>query len=164
MTRIGVSGHRSYRDEAAVASMTESVLDRVLANDAAPVVLSNLATGADQLVAELVLNRDGARLDVVLPLPVDDYGDDFGSALSRHQFDALLERASTVTVIEQIPGESREAAYERAGQAIVDTCDVLVALWDGAPARGRGGTAEMVQYAIDHDVMVEVVLVERDPA
>ena len=164
MTRIGVSGHRSYNDEATVTSMTDSVLERVLADDAAPTVVSNLAAGADQLVAELVLNRIGAILEVVLPLPVDDYGDDFTTPDSLRHFTDLLVKASSVTVIDQIPGESRESAYARAGQAIVDACDVLVALWDGQPARGQGGTAEMVQYALDQDVMVEVVLVERDPA
>ena len=33
------------------------------------------------------------------------------------------------------------------GQYVVDHCDVLIAVWDGQPARGRGGTAEIVQYA-----------------
>src|SRR5439155_12740709 len=28
-----------------------------------------------------------------------------------------------------------------------DRCDVLIALWDGQPARGRGGTAEVVALA-----------------
>ncbi len=162
MTRIGVSGHRHYDDEAAVASMTDGVLRRVLDGDDTPSILSSLASGADQLVAELVLERPGSVLDVVLPLPLDDYATDFDTVAARRRFDDLLLRASSVTVIEQVPGESRESAYARAGFAIVDACDVLVALWDGRPARGEGGTAEVVQYAIGRDVMVEVVLVERD--
>ncbi|MCU1397639.1 MAG: hypothetical protein JWN62_748 [Acidimicrobiales bacterium] len=163
MTRVGVSGHRSYNDAEVVAAMTDTVLERVLRGQATPTVVSNLAEGADQLVAELVLNRPGAVLEVVLPLPIDDYDNDFVSSDTRRRFDALLAKASSVIVIDQVHGEARESAYERAGHAIVDSCDVLVALWDGLPARGRGGTAEMVQYAIDHDVIVEVVLVERDP-
>ncbi|MCU1366527.1 MAG: hypothetical protein JWL72_4561 [Ilumatobacteraceae bacterium] len=163
MTRIGVSGHRSYNNPEVVAAMTDAVLERVLQGHTAPTVISNLAEGADQLVAELVLNRPGAALEVVLPLPIDDYDNDFVSTDTRRHFDALLARASSVMVIDQIRGEARESAYERAGHAIVDACDVLVALWDGLPARGRGGTAEMVQYAIDHGVIVEVVVVERDP-
>ena len=31
--------------------------------------------------------------------------------------------------------------------ATVDGSDVLIAVWDGEPARGRGGTAEVVAYA-----------------
>ncbi|PMX86640.1 hypothetical protein C1X43_34300, partial [Pseudomonas sp. GW460-C3] len=38
-------------------------------------------------------------------------------------------------------------AYLDCGIETVNACDVLVALWDGEPARGRGGTAEIVTYA-----------------
>lgn len=161
MTRIGVSGHRSYCDPAVVTQMTADVIARVLGADPTPGIVSNLADGADRLVAELVLDRPGARLEVVLPLPLGDYTADFTTTESLRRFTDLLRRASSVTVVDQIPGEVREAAYERAGRTIVDSCDVLVALWDGAPARGRGGTAEIVQYALDRDVLVEVIRVER---
>jgi hypothetical protein len=30
---------------------------------------------------------------------------------------------------------------------VADQCDALVAVWDGQPARGRGGTADIVAYA-----------------
>ena len=43
--------------------------------------------------------------------------------------------------------EDRQAGYERSGQYIADQCDALIAIWDGLPARGRGGTAEIVAYA-----------------
>ena len=32
---------------------------------------------------------------------------------------------------------------------MVDRCDVLIAVWDGEPARGPGGTAEIVAYALE---------------
>jgi len=37
------------------------------------------------------------------------------------------------------------------GQYVVDHCDVLIAVWDGQPSRGRGGTAEIVQYALEQN-------------
>jgi hypothetical protein len=40
-------------------------------------------------------------------------------------------------------------AYRRVGHYVVDHCDLLIAIWDGQPARGRGGTADIVQYALD---------------
>ena len=164
MTRIGVSGHRQLRDEHVVTEMTQAVLNRVLEHAAEVVVVSSIAEGADRLVAELVLARAGATLEIILPLPADDFVDDFESEASRREFWDLLERASIVTVVEQVPDEERAAAYERAGHAVVDTCDVVVALWDGRPSRGRGSTADVIQYALDHDVLVEVVLVERGDA
>jgi hypothetical protein len=163
MTRIGVSGHRRYLHPEDVRTMTAGVLDRIIGHDAAPTVLSNLAEGADRLVAELVLTRPGARLEVVLPLAAEAYIDDFDSDVSRRRFTDLMDRATSVVVVDQLVGEARDIAYERAGHAIVDASDVLVALWDGRPARGRGGTAEIVQYALDHDVLVEMILVERAP-
>jgi len=164
VTRIGVSGHRQLRDERMVTQMTETVLDRVLEHATEIVIVSSVAEGADRLVADLVLARPGATLEIVLPLPADDFLDDFESERSCGEFWDLLERAASVTVVEQVPGEDRTAAYERAGHAVVDTCDVLIALWDGRPSRGKGSTADMIQYALERDVLVEVVLVDREPA
>ena len=33
------------------------------------------------------------------------------------------------------------------GKYIVDECDVMLAVWDGERAHGRGGTADVVEYA-----------------
>ena len=59
----------------------------------------------------------------------------------------LLSRATSIRYLP--PTETRAEAYEQVGRYIVDQCDVLIALWDGKPAAGRGGTAEIVQYARD---------------
>ena len=34
------------------------------------------------------------------------------------------------------------------GRATVAHCDILIAVWDGLPPRGRGGTGEVVQLAL----------------
>jgi hypothetical protein len=59
------------------------------------------------------------------------------------------------------PQPTREAAYEQAGRRVVEASDVLLALWDGAPSRGQGGTAEIVEHARERGVRVEVVRVRR---
>lgn len=158
---IGVTGHRRYDDPEQVAASVASVLDRLLADGAPPTVVTSLAEGADRLVAEMVLDR-GGTVDVILPLPADDYEQDFAAPESRAQFADLLGRATTISVVEVDTADSgRERAYELAGRAMVERSDVLIALWDGAPPRGRGGTAEIIQYALDHGVPVEIVLVDR---
>ena len=96
-----------------------------------------------------------------MPLELEDYRRDFNPAeLAR--FQALLNQADAITF--PAPAEKpqrgkapagaaaaalddRQAAYERTGIFIVDHCDALVAIWDGLPARGRGGTAEIIAYA-----------------
>ena len=35
--------------------------------------------------------------------------------------------------------------------------DLLIAVWDGLPARGLGGTADVVAYARDHGIPVSVI-------
>jgi hypothetical protein len=78
-------------------------------------------------------------------LPPGEYERDFETAESRAEFASLLARASDVIVLPE--RENRTAAYEAAGDALVERCDTLIALWDGEPARGRGGTAHVVTRA-----------------
>jgi hypothetical protein len=173
MARIGVTGHRHYRHSDANAAALAAVLDRIAPEGSAPVVISSLAEGADREVASAILARPGATLEVVLPLPADEFAADFASDASRREFGSLIARAASVDIIDVVDvvdvvdhpagRDDREAAYERAGHEVVRRCDVLVAIWDGAPSRGRGGTADVIQHALDHDVLVEVVLVDRDP-
>jgi hypothetical protein len=157
-----------------VSSLVDAALDRVLAGvseieDESGFVpltcVSSLAEGADRLVAQRVLERPGAGLIVVLPLPAEDYATDFGSPESLQEFNDLLTAADEVVVAPSDPADpSREAAYERAGLAMLDRSDVLLALWDGQPARGRGGTAHIVEEAHERGLVVDVITVERAPA
>jgi len=148
--RVGITGHRSVgKDDTTVIDAVRRALDliderRRTGTDATPVdltVVSALAEGADRLVAWHAMLR-GASLEVVLPLPRDDYLADFISEESKDEFRALLEHAAAVT--ELAAARKREEAYERAGRAVVDRSDIIVALWDGRAAQGRGGTAEIV--------------------
>ena len=161
---MGVSGHRLLADPAQVATDVDAVLDDLAtAHPAASfVAVSSLAEGADRIVAERILARPDGALEVFLPLPGDDYAIDFDGAASRQMFNDLLVAADRVTVIPHDPADaSREAAYARAGTAVVEASDVLLALWDGLGARGRGGTAEVVAEARDLGIDVRVITVER---
>jgi hypothetical protein len=104
-------------------------------------VVSALAEGADRLVAKKVLTNKDARLEVALPLPEEEYLEDFKDEASKEEFLCLLGQASE-TPWQALDGLDREVAYERAGRYVVDRCDALIALWDGKKSRGRGGTAE----------------------
>ncbi len=59
----------------------------------------------------------------------------------------LKPLAPSATGAGAVPEEERKRAYERVGRHVADHCDVLIAVWDGRPSRGRGGTAEIVEYA-----------------
>jgi hypothetical protein len=117
--------------------------------------VSSLADGADRLLAEAVLATEGGSLEVPLPFEVGDYRSDFSTVESLNQFDSLLARAAVVVVAPQ--QEMRDEAYQRVGEYVVDRCDVLIAVWDGEGSRGRGGTADVVAYALRKRVPVLIV-------
>jgi hypothetical protein len=158
--RVGVTGHRHLADERTVQRLCIEAIRDLDADVESIEILSSLAEGADRLVAELVPDH-AARLVAILPLEPDDYRDDFATAPSRQRFDTLLAGASSVEITGPDVEGTRESAYERAGLAIVDQCEVLLALWDGEPSRGRGGTAQIVEAARDRGRVVIHIPVER---
>lgn len=161
---MGVTGHRDLARPEDVAAAVDAVLDALAGEERRTLVaVSALAEGADRLVARRVLARPGGRLIALLPLAPADYVADFADVASVEEFTELLAAADEYEVIEGAPSDdwTREAAYERAGHAMLDRCDVLLALWDGEKGRGRGGTAEMVFEAELIGRRCEVIAVER---
>ncbi len=156
--RVGVTGHRRLADAGVVADAVERELD-ALDSERGIELWSALAEGADRLVAERVLSRSGASLVVVLPLVADDYSSDFPDTID--EFDLLLGQAARIVVCGPDAEGTRESAYERAGLMIVESCEVLIALWDGGPSGGRGGTAEIVDAARRAGLVTIVIPVER---
>ena len=159
---IGVTGHRTLGDIERLAEEIELVLARIRAMapsaPATPVrlgIVSPLAEGADRLVARAVLRDQEAALEAALPLPPDEYAKDFETEASRQEFSSLLDRARLVTIMP--PAGTREEAYAQVGHYVVDRCDVLVALWDGLPPRGVGGTADTVAHARERGVPLFLV-------
>jgi hypothetical protein len=156
--RIGITGHRDVTTDhpglsTEIANAIEYIIerlatdpDRVRSGEIALTAVSALAEGADRLVANEILKHKGSRLEIVLPLPPEDYRHDFGSPESVREFDELRKKHGSTTDTVQTAGP-RDEAYELAGRAVVDRSDVMIVVWDGEPARGRGGTAEIYTYA-----------------
>lgn len=147
MKRIGVTGHRFLSEIEKIHAGVEEVLGRIETKFSGEplTIISALAEGADRIVARYVLERPGSRLMVPLPLPASEYLNDFKSNESREEFLRLLERADSVQEMPETP--TREQAYEAAGDFVLDNSDVLIAIWDGKHAQGRGGTGDIVSRA-----------------
>lgn len=109
--------------------------------------VSPLADGADQIGAHIALEL-GYGLHAVLPFSRDRYRGELCDDEARTRFDSLIERSQCVL---ELPGESSHPleSYVMAGRATVAHSDLLIAVWDGLPPRGRGGTAEIVRLAHD---------------
>jgi hypothetical protein len=129
----------------------------------APLVLrfvSPLADGADQIAAEVALEL-GWQLQAVLPFTREHYRGSLANHGARERFDELLDRAHCTL---ELPGDEERAleSYVMTGRATVAHCDILIAIWDGLPPRGRGGTGEVVQLALTRGTAI--VHLAPDPA
>lgn len=147
MVCIGVTGHRDLDNVEQIASSVDEVL-REIRNaypDESLTIISPLAEGADRLVVWRAMESNDVRLVVPLPLEISEYMLDFFRISSKAEFVTLLEQASKV--IELPTEETREASYLAAGLYVLDHSDVLIAVWDGQPAGGPGGTGQIVAEA-----------------
>jgi hypothetical protein len=144
---LGISGHLWVNESHELLDAIDQVFEkiqRVYAYDCLK-VLSPLAEGADRIVARRALSLPDTMLVAILPFPMKEYLEDFSSAESVQEFRELLHRADYV--VELAGRKDREEAYIALGRKLLDQSDILIAIWDGNPANGRGGTAEIVQAA-----------------
>jgi hypothetical protein len=147
---VAIVGHRADRieDPAKVKERLGEILAFVIAQLESPGglrLVSALAEGADRIAASAALEA-GISLEAVLPFPSSEYAEDFVEAGPREEFYALLARSDSVLVMDG-PATARDKAYDAAGRALLDNCDLLLAVWDGQPGRGRGGTREVIAEA-----------------
>ncbi len=161
---VGITGHRREalngggerirrRIDAVLLDIAAAV-DRVAAGHAASFapgkprlqLISPLAAGAD-LIAAQAAHEHGIGVIALLPFARDEYLEDFEHHEDRAAFLHSLDRASRIL---ELPGQRARAlnAYVMAGRATVAHSDILIAVWDGKPARGRGGTGEVIDHAL----------------
>ncbi|WP_431981554.1 hypothetical protein [Streptomyces qinglanensis] len=149
--RLGITGHRGLSAE--VERTVRDALDAELRQYGPTELIgvSCLADGPDTWFAEAVLDS-GGRIEVVVPAA--QYRE--GLPGSHHAtYDELLARAAEVHHTGM--GESTSQAHMTGSEILVGLVDRLVAVWDGQPARGHGGTADVVGYARRTGVPVDVV-------
>jgi hypothetical protein len=149
--RIGITGHREF--DPATSLLIRATLRRMIeAYQPDDLIgVSCLAEGADTMFAEAVADR-GGRLEVVVPAVR------YREALpASHQpaYDACLARATAVHRLALV--ESDNTAYLAGNERMLAAVDRLIAVWDGLPARGPGGTADVVAEARRRGMPVEVV-------
>jgi hypothetical protein len=160
-------------DEVHVRAGLRSALSDILRRTPGAVLLTALATGADTWAVEEA-KALGIPWIVVLPLPYELYGDDFsaeaegdwprrpGARSWDETFRRLVAEAEYYFELPLVEGRCSEmsrdrekpmteaararraAQYARAGHYIVERSDTLLAVWDGEPARGSGGTGDLV--------------------
>jgi len=151
MPRIAISGHRGLPSatEQLVKDALIAALERFPRSSL--VGVSCLADGADALFAQAVLDR-GGRLEVIVPAV--EYRD--GLPAEHHAtYDRLLAAAEAVDRLDF--GASTSEAHMAASERMLDLTEELFAVWDGLPARGFGGTADVVDEARQRGMPVTVI-------
>jgi hypothetical protein len=107
----------------------------------------SLAQGADDAFAEACRTK-GLPYEAVIPCA--GYEAVFSSEAARRRLRELRQAAIRETVLPF--HEPSDEAFLAGGLVVVERSDLVVALWDGLPAKGLGGTADIVAYARDRGI------------
>lgn len=147
--RIGVSGHQQIGDDSAIEFVSQQLHELLSKfqhlrreNGQRLVVYSALAIGTDRLFVKTALAL-GIPVEVVIPCA--HYADIYVSSEIREEYHDLLSRCQRA---HELPFEDcSEDVYLAAGHWIVDHTDLMILVWNGYPAGGKGGTADIASYA-----------------
>ncbi len=169
--RVGVTGHRPNRENfnaqrlrsaigvclarihGALRDTLKADVDcgaeqaRLFSGEAPqPILISALAEGTDSIASEAAL-AEGFKLHAPLPFARETYAEDFGPGAPLETFRTLLTRAERVL---DLPGRREEdtLAYETVGLVTARLSDLILTVWDKEPARGRGGTFDILTRAL----------------
>ncbi len=164
--RVGVTGHRAERlktRERAVTDAATRVLKEIQSlatelgatlkhvyDDQPPRlrIISPLADGTDLLVAGAG-HALGYELQAPLPSTASAIRDTMPNDRVRSEFDRLLSVAREHGAVLELDGAAppNNDDFVAVGQTVVEQSDVLLAVWDGKPANGPGGTGEVADNA-----------------
>jgi hypothetical protein len=148
--RVGATGHQNLPSES--VERIRGTLRKQLINESDLVGISSLAIGADQLFASIVWSL-GGHLEVIIPAEGYENTFDDPDSLERYRF--VVKNAKSV---HRLPfREPSEAAFFEAGKEVVNRSDRLLAVWDGKPAQGLGGTGDIVAYAKSRGLPTTVI-------
>lgn len=147
--RVAVTGHRPQHLSAEDSLWIMGEFERLMVKLSPSVAISGMALGADTWWAQAALDLH-VPVHAYVPFPEQDSR---WRASDRKIYKDLLSRAAEITVV--CPGYN-PSAFELRNRAMVDSCDLLVAAWNG---KRSGGTFNAVRYA----EKVEREIIHVDP-
>ena len=140
--KVGITGHQNIGSNETIKWVT-SVLSANIKELAIDFGLTSLAIGADQLFAQLLKQN---HIPYVVIIPCENYDKTFTDPTYLESYRNLLNSSFDKF---QLPfTEPSETAFYNAGKEIVDRSDLIFAIWSGQPAKGLGGTGDIVKYAL----------------
>lgn len=149
MYRVSFTGYRPEKlpffgeDDPMCADLKQRLSERIgkLIADGAEEFYTGMALGVDTWAAEAVLEQKKLRpsIKLIAAVPCPEQSSRW-SAEDKARYQAILAQCDKVMTIS--PHYTRDCMYKR-NRALVDMCDVLVAVYDGK----KGGTQYTVNYA-----------------
>ncbi len=111
--------------------------------------ISPLAEGADTIFARIAIEL-GVPVEVLLPFEREEYLKDFSSDVARAEFGVLYDTipGADKSVAGTVKKKAVDELYLEMGELLVDETDYLIAVWNEKPGNGKGGTADIVNYAL----------------
>ena len=149
MYRVSFTGYRPKKlpfggeDSPECAALKRRLAEEIasLAERGASQFYTGMALGVDTWAAEAVLRLkeqySGITLTALLPCRGQESK---WSAPDQERYHSILSRCDKVICIGE---EYSDGCMQRRNRALVDICDILVAVYDGK----RGGTHSTVEYA-----------------
>ena len=127
-------------------------------------LVTSLAEGADRIAARAAA-RLGYELTSPLPFLKEEFCRDFSPETSEYEdgrdsvaeFEGLLKASKwpAPPVVFEIEGDRDDPrVYTHSAQVVMNQSELLIAVWDGEPSAGAGGTAETVEKAMAHGIPV----------
>ncbi len=149
MFRVSFTGYRESklpffgRDDPLLAEFKERLSDTILKliGDGAREFYSGMALGADTYAAEAVLQAKERfpEISLIAVVPCSDQ-DKLWNGAQQQRYRELLAQCDRIITIS--PKYDKGCMHKR-NRALVELCDILVAVYDGKP----GGTQYTVNYA-----------------
>jgi len=139
--KVGITGHQNIGSNETIR-WVKNILAAHIKELSIELGFTSLAIGADQLFAQL-LKQNNIPFTVIVPC--NNYEKTFTDAISLGIFQTLL--SSSLNKFQLPFTEPSETAFYAAGKEIVDRSDLMFAIWNGQPAKGLGGTGDIVKYA-----------------
>ena len=145
---VGVTGHQDL-GSSATARWVSDVVCRAVKEYNVTQGITCLAAGADQIYAEIL---KGENIPYFVVIPSDNYEKTFGNRSSLEKYQMLLDQAHRMIKLKF--NEPNEIAFFEAGKRVVNLSRDIFAIWNGNKAKGLGGTADIVQYALEKNKKV----------
>lgn len=149
MYRVSFTGYRPEKfpffgeDDPMCADLKNRLSIQVgkLINNGADEFYSGMAQGTDTWAAEIVLKykETNPQIRLIAVLPCPEQADRWTDA-NKERYRNILDSCDRTMTIS--PNYNKECMFKR-NRALVELCDVLVAVYDGK----RGGTQYTVNYA-----------------